>query len=140
MRRPAHDDDDRPNHSPARRYGYATIFWLIGLLLDNKDIGMANTHSSPHRVLGWFAYCAIESYGSLSVALFWAFCNSTIDLERAKSAYGLIVCGAQVCPAPRRAREAAAGRRATPPSLPTSPPPTSSRANRRCGHRRNATP
>lgn len=45
---------------------------------------------------GWFSYCAIESFGSIGVSLFWAFVNSTIDLEGAKRAYGLIIAGAQI--------------------------------------------
>lgn len=39
---------------------------------------------------------AIESYGSLAVALFWAFTNATVDLEGAKASYGLIIAGAQI--------------------------------------------
>ena len=37
-----------------------------------------------------------RSYGSLAVALFWAFTNASIELEEAKSAYGLIVAFAQL--------------------------------------------
>jgi AAA family ATP:ADP antiporter len=50
----------------------------------------------PPRPTGWFSYCAIESFGSIGVALFWAFVNATIDLEGAKRAYGLIIAGAQI--------------------------------------------
>lgn len=48
------------------------------------------------RLLGWASYLAIESYGSLTVAMFWAFTNSSVHLEGAKSVYGLILAGAQV--------------------------------------------
>lgn len=77
---------------------------------------MENTTPNPHRILGWICYFAIESYGSLAVALsenlpshsqstlrhhyfyyrFWAFTNASIELEDAKSSYGLIVAFAQL--------------------------------------------
>ncbi|KAJ1451713.1 hypothetical protein M885DRAFT_529150 [Pelagophyceae sp. CCMP2097] len=75
---------------------YAFIFVCIGGLLAHKTIGMENTEPSPRRLIGWVSYFAIESYGSLVVALFWAFCNASIELEEAKSSYGLIVAFAQL--------------------------------------------
>ncbi len=51
-------------------------------------------HPSIHA--GWVSYCAIESFGSIGVSLFWAFVNATMDLEGAKKAYGLIIAGAQI--------------------------------------------
>jgi hypothetical protein len=54
------------------------------------------------RLLGWASYLAIESYGSLTVAMFWAFTNSSVHLEGAKSVYGLILAGAQVRAVPCR--------------------------------------
>lgn len=52
--------------------------------------------SLSDRYVGWMSYIAIESYGSLAVAMFWAFTNSSIPLEGAKSLYGLILAGAQI--------------------------------------------
>ena len=46
--------------------------------------------------MGWLSFVAIESYGSLAVALFWAFTNATVDLEAAKASYGLVIAGAQI--------------------------------------------
>lgn len=45
---------------------------------------------------GWISYCAIESFGSICVSLFWAFVNSSMNVETAKSAYGLIIAGANL--------------------------------------------
>ena len=45
---------------------------------------------------GWISYCAIESFGSICVSLFWAFVNSSVNVETAKSAYGLIIAGANL--------------------------------------------
>ena len=76
--------------------GYAVVFVLIALGLSNEYIGMENTASDPNRVLGWIAYFAVESYGSLSVALFWAFANSTCGLDLAEASYGVIISFAQL--------------------------------------------
>lgn len=60
------------------------------------DIPNPQTRTRTGRLLGWASYLAIESYGSLTVAMFWAFTNSSVHLEGAKSVYGLILAGAQV--------------------------------------------
>ena len=75
---------------------YAVLFVILGGFLAHRTMGMENTVPDPGRYLGWITYFAIESYGSLAVALFWAFTNASVDLEEAKSSYGLIVAFAQV--------------------------------------------
>ncbi|CAM9900141.1 unnamed protein product, partial [Choristocarpus tenellus] len=75
---------------------YTTIFIVLGLFLKSARFGMGNQEANPFRLVGWVSYVAIETYGSLSVALFWAFTNATVDLEAAKASYGLIIAGAQV--------------------------------------------
>ncbi len=65
-------------------------------MLADPDIGLSNTNANPGRLLGWVSYCAIESFGSICISLFWAFVNSIMNFDGAKSAYGLIVAGAQV--------------------------------------------
>ena len=47
-------------------------------------------------IAGWVSYCAIESFGSICVSLFWAFVNSSVNVETAKSAFGLIIAGANL--------------------------------------------
>jgi ATP:ADP antiporter, AAA family len=42
------------------------------------------------------SYCAIESFGSVMVSLFWSFANSNFSLETAKASYGVMVAFAQV--------------------------------------------
>lgn len=80
---------------------------FVGGGQSKKPFGRAHTrrcvyntlqHRTPPtgRLLGWASYLAIESYGSLTVAMFWAFTNSSVHLEGAKSVYGLILAGAQV--------------------------------------------
>jgi len=75
---------------------YFSIFSIIAYYLADPEMGLKNTNASGSRLLGWISYCAIESFGSIGVRLFWAFVNSTISLEGAKAAYGLIIAGAQI--------------------------------------------
>lgn len=75
---------------------YTLLFLFISLILRSAPLGLANWGTRPERVVGWLSFVAIESYGSLAVALFWAFTNATVDLEAAKASYGLIIAGAQI--------------------------------------------
>ena len=75
---------------------YGCVFVVIGGALAHRRIGMENTTPDPNRLIGWLSYFAIESYGSLMVALFWAFTNATMDPATAESAYGLVVAFAQL--------------------------------------------
>ena len=47
-------------------------------------------------ILGYLQYVTIESYGSIAVATFWSFSNSTLTLKAAKTYYGFIIAMAQV--------------------------------------------
>lgn len=75
---------------------FGFVFMIYAAMLSNDSIGLPNRNAHPSRVLGWLIYFTIEAYGSLSVALFWSFTNSIMDLEQAKGAYGLIIAIAQV--------------------------------------------
>lgn len=78
---------------------YATLFACIAMLLgrsETSSTSIYNSEASPYRLLGWVSYCAIESFGSIGVSLFWAFTNSTYSLEGAKKSYGLMVACAQL--------------------------------------------
>lgn len=75
---------------------YTLLFLFISLILRSAPLGLANWGARPERVVGWLSFVAIESYGSLAVALFWAFTNATVDLEAAKASYGLVLAGAQI--------------------------------------------
>jgi len=56
----------------------------------------SNSNSISWHVLGYFLYAAIESFGSLAVATFWSFTNSTLSLHDAERYYGLIIAVAQL--------------------------------------------
>ena len=63
---------------------YGGMFFLISALLSDPDVGLENKVKNDFRFLGYISYVAIESYGSLMVALFWSFTNSSVNLELAK--------------------------------------------------------
>jgi AAA family ATP:ADP antiporter len=90
----------RIRHKPTLFYliggAYTLIFIVIGGLLAHETIGMRNTTPDPRRLVGWLSYFAVESYGSLMVALFWAFTNASVDADTAESSYGLVVAFAQL--------------------------------------------
>ena len=47
-------------------------------------------------LLGYIQYISIESFGSIAVATFWSFANSTLTLKAAKTYYGFIIAIAQI--------------------------------------------
>ncbi|CAM9435695.1 unnamed protein product, partial [Sphacelaria rigidula] len=49
---------------------YFLVFSSIACLLADPNIGIRNEHQSPHRLIGWFSYCAIESFGCICVSFF----------------------------------------------------------------------
>jgi AAA family ATP:ADP antiporter len=91
-------DSDIPKHQLFYIFGtfYCCLFTVISLLLMHPQIGLANKIQSESRIIGWVSYCAIESFGSVMVSLFWSFANSNISLETAKASYGVMVATAQV--------------------------------------------
>lgn len=76
-------------------WSYGFLFMIISAILSDPIRNVAESQQS-YRAMGWVAFFAIESYGSLMVALFWSFTNSVIDLEEAKGAYGLMIALGQL--------------------------------------------
>ncbi|MCL4361354.1 hypothetical protein M1446_03295 [Candidatus Dependentiae bacterium] len=76
---------------------YTGIFATItGILLYRDWYGDAAIGKIPLAAMGWASYFAIESFGSIVVALFWSFVASITDTEAAKKGYPLIIAGAQI--------------------------------------------
>eukprot|EP01084_Bolivina_argentea_P297385 512317_1 len=89
---------------------YTGVFTVLGLVLflteeaNDVDGGGSMTSSStatifvshPPAIVGWLSYVAIESYISVTMGLFWAYVNTSVDLEEAKACYGIIIAGAQI--------------------------------------------
>lgn len=69
-------------------YAVATI--LFGFMLMNPTFGLPNKVVDGGRILGWAWYVFVESYGSLMVALFWAFATDITSPESAKRGFSLV--------------------------------------------------
>jgi AAA family ATP:ADP antiporter len=70
-------DSSIPKHQLFYVFGtfYCTLFSIIAFLLMDPELGLDNKFQSEDRYLGWVSYCAIESFGSVMVSLFWSFAN-----------------------------------------------------------------
>mmetsp|Transcript_8079 Transcript_8079/g.8893 ORF Transcript_8079/g.8893 Transcript_8079/m.8893 type:complete len:672 (+) Transcript_8079:107-2122(+) len=82
---------------------FGTISYLIRLHPEfatiNENTQQEIESSKEHMawyILGYLQYIVIESYGSVSVAAFWSFTNSTLTLKAAKTYYGFIIAMAQL--------------------------------------------
>jgi len=78
------------------------LFYLIGgfavcglivfsLLFSHQILGLHNKVAHPGRLLGWVWYVFVEAYGSLLIALFWAYASDVVDAQTAKKSFPLIV-------------------------------------------------
>lgn len=75
---------------------YSIIFGGITALLITRALyGDMFLGKALLGTMGWVSFFAIESYGSLIVALFWSFTNSICSSESAKSGYPMITAAAQ---------------------------------------------
>jgi AAA family ATP:ADP antiporter len=83
------------------------LFYIIGgvatagliafsLMFAHPTIGLPNTEASPSRLIGWSWYIFVEMYGSLTVALFWAYASEMTDSDAAKRSFPLIVMFGQI--------------------------------------------
>jgi len=81
-------------------YALCTIYGLAALafafIMFSPVMGLSNTVASPDRWWGWVWYVFVESFGSLVVALFWAFAADTTTPESAEKGYPLVAFGGQL--------------------------------------------
>ncbi len=75
---------------------YAIVAMLFFLAFTNPVLGLSNTVQSPSRIIGWLWYSYVESFGSLIIALFWAFTTDTTSPESAKRGFPLIALFGQM--------------------------------------------
>jgi AAA family ATP:ADP antiporter len=84
------------------RFKRQSLFYIIGgalvcgllifsFLFNHPTLGLDNKVASSGRWLGWAWYVFVEAYGSLLIALFWAYASDSIDAESAKKSFFLIV-------------------------------------------------
>lgn len=81
-------------------YALCTIYGILALifafLVYHPSTGLANTVASPYRWWCWGWYVYVESFGSLIVALFWAFAADTTTPESAARGYPIVALGGQL--------------------------------------------
>lgn len=75
-------------------YGVAAL--IFAAIMYTPSLGLANTIASYDRWWGWAWYVYVESFGSLIVALFWAFAADTTSPESAAKGYPLVAFGGQL--------------------------------------------
>lgn len=76
---------------------YAATFAVIAYLIANP---VAEMHSPlidwiPGKALGWITYLAAESYGTITIAMFWSFMATMTNTAAAKRSYAMIVISGQ---------------------------------------------
>lgn len=80
---------------------YGLSFILLYFLYNNPNFTIIPSTSwlvswIPGHFLGWFGYIFLESFGSITPALFWALVASTTTVESAKRGYGMVYSLTQV--------------------------------------------
>jgi ATP/ADP translocase len=79
---------------------FSMIAYLVSKFEQSEQLETdVNTTFTPQfdawYVLGYAMYATIESFGSLAVATFWSYTNSTLSLQDAERYYGTIIATAQ---------------------------------------------
>jgi AAA family ATP:ADP antiporter len=81
-------------------YILMTIYALLSIgfyfAFSSPTYGLENTVKSAGRLVGWAWYVFVESYGSLIVALFWAFTTDTTKPDSARRGFPLIALFGQL--------------------------------------------
>ena len=81
-------------------YALCTIYGVLGLLFAflayNPATGLSILEPSLSRWWGWAWYVYVESFGSLIVALFWAFAADTTTPDSASRGYPMVAFGGQI--------------------------------------------
>lgn len=70
---------------------YAVLFGLLGAFLLLVQLFPNELYQkAPMAIMGWSSFFLIESFGSLVIAMFWAFTNSLTKTTSAKKGYPVI--------------------------------------------------
>lgn len=75
---------------------YSIVGLIFAFIMYHPTIGLANAVPGPDRYWGWAWYVFIESFGSLVVALFWAFSTDITAPESAARGFPLVAFGGQL--------------------------------------------
>ncbi|MCB9493459.1 MAG: hypothetical protein H6679_04265 [Epsilonproteobacteria bacterium] len=69
---------------------------VFAYLLSHPVIGIANTHASPDRYIGWAWYFFMESFDAFFATTFWSFASSVNNHKDAKNYFGFFVTGSKI--------------------------------------------
>jgi len=75
---------------------YGIVMLIFTYLLFHEQYGLPNTVENPLRLVGWFWYAYVESFGSLIVALFWVFTTDITLPESARRGFPIIAMFGQL--------------------------------------------
>lgn len=79
---------------------FATAAIVLTRYTEPGEMGTGQQADPPvrmeWRIFGYALYFLVESYGSITVACFWAYANSTLTVTAAERYYGTIVALAQL--------------------------------------------
>ena len=68
----------------------------VGMTEQSSAIFEQEENPLAYYILGYVLYATVESFGSLAVAAFWSYTNSTLSLNDAERYYGPIIATAQL--------------------------------------------
>jgi len=76
---------------------YVILFGMISTLLAFREMnGDEALGKNLMAIIGWLTYFSIESFGSITIPMFWSFVISITDSESAKTGFPFILVGAQI--------------------------------------------
>jgi len=75
-------------------YGTATL--VMAYFFFDPQMGLENLVADKGRLLGWIWYVFVESFGSLIIALFWAFATDITSAESAKKGFFFVIMFGQL--------------------------------------------
>ncbi len=76
---------------------YIALFGIISSLLAFREMnGDEALGRTLMAIIGWLSYFSIESFGSITIPMFWSFVISITDSESAKTGFPFILVGAQI--------------------------------------------
>lgn len=70
-------------------YAAISLFFMWAFM--HPSIGLANTVTGGDRIIGWAWYAFVESFGSIIVALFWAFTTDTTSPDAARRYFPMVI-------------------------------------------------
>ncbi|HEX2978166.1 MAG TPA: Npt1/Npt2 family nucleotide transporter [Candidatus Babeliales bacterium] len=80
-------------------YALCTIYGVLAIvfafLMNHSTVGLS-AGARPDNLWGWAWYVYVESFGSLIVALFWAFTADTTQPDSAERGYPVVAFGGQL--------------------------------------------